>query len=97
MHHYEPKSFPFHQMVTPQRPQPPTSASKSPHNIENFQSTSQPLPSQQLSAKINATTQFIKLRTIALVKNLRQYSLPSTLEGDIESYLTDVLDQMDLL
>jgi len=31
------------------------------------------------------------------VKTLRQYSLPSALEGDIEGYLTDVLDQMDLL
>jgi hypothetical protein len=46
---------------------------------------------------VAAITKLIKQRTIELVKTLRQYSIPEALEGEIEGYLTGVLDQMDLL
>jgi hypothetical protein len=84
-------------MVTPQRYQPPPSVYKTSHNKSTSQEVSHSQASQHISAQIKTTTQFIKMKTIALVKTLRQYSLPSALEGDIEGYLTDVLDQMDLL
>ena len=48
-------------------------------------------------ALIEATSCKIKHKTIDFVKVLRQHSIPASLEHQIEAYLTDVLDQMDLL
>ena len=46
---------------------------------------------------IECTSNKIKQKTINFVTVLRKHSLPPTLEAEIEGYLTDVLDQMDIL
>lgn len=47
--------------------------------------------------QIDSSVNFLREKTISLVKELRKHSLQSYLEAEIENYLTDVLDQMDLI
>ena len=47
--------------------------------------------------QVDYATAVLKEKTISLVCLLRKYSLQHELEQQIEHYLTDVLDQMDLV